>query len=68
MHPETGEIINKDRLILTGLSKARFILKEGNSLGDVYTQSDLLRNNNGHGMIDDVGAITVTYIKLMLSY
>lgn len=59
VHPETGEIINKDRLVLTGLGKARFILKEGGSLGDLYTQSDLLRDNNGRVMIDDAGGITV---------
>lgn len=41
IHPETGEPINKDRLDVGGLGKARFILKTGGSLGDLYTQSDL---------------------------
>lgn len=59
VHPETGEIINKDRLVLTGLGKARFILKEGGSLGDLYTQSDLKRDNNGRVMIDADGGVTV---------
>ena len=48
VHPETGELINKDRLDVGGLGKARFILKEGGTLGDLYTQSDLKRN----GMVD----------------
>ena len=39
VHPETGELINKDRLDVGGLGKARFILKEGGTLGDLYTQS-----------------------------
>lgn len=59
IHPETGEVINKDRLVLAGLGKARFILKEGGSLGDLYTQSDLLRDQNGHVMVDANGGITV---------
>ena len=37
VHPETGELINKDRLDVGGLGKARFILKEGGTLGDLYT-------------------------------
>ena len=32
VHPETGELINKDRLDVGGLGKARFILKEGGTL------------------------------------
>ena len=32
IHPETGEPINKDRLDVGGLGKARFILKTGGSL------------------------------------
>ena len=39
VHPETGELINKDRLDVGGLGKAHFILKEGGTLGDLYTQS-----------------------------
>lgn len=57
VHPETGEIINKDRLDVGGLGKARFILKEGGTLGDLYTQSDLKRDNNGMIEIDPSGAL-----------
>lgn len=59
VHPETGEIINKDRLDIGGLGKARFILKEGGTLGDLYTQSDLKRDNNGRVQIDATGGLTV---------
>lgn len=57
IHPETSELINKDRLDVGGLGKARFILKEGGTLGDLYTQSDLKRDNNGMIEIDPTGAL-----------
>ncbi len=47
VHPETGAVINKNRLDVGGLSQARFILKEGGTLGDLYSLSDLLRDDNG---------------------
>ena len=55
VHPETGELINKDRLDVGGLGKARFILKEGGTLGDLYTQSDLKRDDNRMVDIDPIG-------------
>ena len=56
-HPETGELINKDRLEVGGLGKAKFILKTGGTLGDLYTQSDLKRDENGMVEIDPSGAL-----------
>ena len=60
IHPETGEPINKDRLDVGGLGKARFILKTGGSLGDLYTQSDLKRDDNGMVEISPAGALVTT--------
>lgn len=57
IHPETGEPINKDRLDVGGLGKARFILKTGGSLGDLYTQADLKRDDNGMVEISPAGAL-----------
>lgn len=57
VHPETGELINKDRLDVGGLGKARFILKTGGSLGDLYTQSDLKRDDNGMVEISSAGSL-----------
>lgn len=57
IHPETGEHINKDRLDVGGLGKARFILKTGGSLGDLYTQADLKRDDNGMVEISPAGAL-----------
>ena len=59
VHPETGELINKDRLDVGGLGKARFILKEGGTLGDLYTQSDLKRDDNGMVDIDPTGIVAI---------
>lgn len=57
IHPETGEPINKDRLDVGGFGKARFILKTGGSLGDLYSQADLKRDDNGMVEISPSGAL-----------
>ncbi len=52
VHPETGEIVNKDRLELKGLGYTKFILKEGGALGDLYTNADFIRDDKGYIQID----------------
>lgn len=54
-HPQTGQIIDKDRLDIKGLGKAKFILKEGGSIGDLYSNSDFKRDVNGRIEVDDAG-------------
>lgn len=54
-HPETGELISKDRLDIKGLGKAKFILKEGGSIGDLYTNSDFKTDVNGKIEVDPSG-------------
>ncbi len=54
-HPETGELITMDRLDVGGLSNARFILKPGGTLGDLYSVVDVERDGNGNVYIDDEG-------------
>ena len=58
IHPETGLPITQNRLDVGGLGKARFILKKGGTLGDLYTQSDLKRDNSGMVEIDPSGTLT----------
>lgn len=58
IHPETGLPITQNRLDVGGLGRARFILKKGGTLGDLYTQSDLKRDNSGMVEIDPSGALT----------
>lgn len=59
INPVTGEEITKDRMDVGGLSKTRFILKVGGSLGDLYSQSDLLRDSNNKIYVNADGNVTV---------
>ena len=57
--PETGKVYSKDRLEIKGLGRAKYILKEGGSMGDLYTTSDLRRNADGDIEIDDAGNVAI---------
>lgn len=57
VHPETGAIINKDRLDMGGLGNAKFILKEGGTLGDLYSTVDIRRDSEGKIYVDPNGAV-----------
>ena len=57
VHPETGKIINKDRLDVGGLGSAHFILKEGGSLGDLYSLVDIMRDSQGKIYVDGQGKV-----------
>lgn len=57
INPVTGQEITKDRMDVGGLSNARFILKEGGSLGDLYSRKDLQRDSNGKIYIDEKGNV-----------
>ncbi|KAB6250081.1 TonB-dependent receptor [Bacteroides xylanisolvens] len=59
INPVTGEEITKDRMDVGGLSKARFILKVGGSLGDLYSQSDLLLDSNNKIYVNADGNVAV---------
>lgn len=59
INPVTGEEITKDRMDVGGLSKARFILKVGGYLGDLYSQSDLLRDSNNKIYVNADGNVAV---------
>lgn len=58
-HPETGQWITKDRLKIKGLGKANYILKPGGTLGDLYSNSDLKRDDSGAVIVDDTGNVSV---------
>ena len=55
INPVTGEEITKDRMDVGGLSKARFILKVGGSLGDLYS----LRDSNNKIYVNADGNVAV---------
>jgi TonB-linked SusC/RagA family outer membrane protein len=58
-HPETGELITKERLDIGGFGQARFILKKGGSLGDLYSLADLQRDDNQNIYVDNNGNVSV---------
>jgi len=57
VHPVTGAIINKDRLDVGGLGSAHFILKEGGTLGDLYSLTDVQRDSEGKIYVDASGKV-----------
>ena len=58
-NPLSGEVISKDRLEINKLGQVRFLLKEGGSMGDIYSNSDLRRDDKGRIEIDEAGNVYV---------
>lgn len=58
VHPETGAIISLKELDMGGHGSAKFILRPGGTLGDLYTNSDLVRDVNGDPYVDAAGRIS----------
>ena len=70
-NPVTGEPLNISAMEMGGLGNAVFILKEGGSLGDLYSRSDFVRDSNGKIYVDANGSVATDrktdideYIKL----
>lgn len=59
VNPVTGEPLNIDKLNIKGLGKAKYVLKQGGTLGDLYTSSDLKRDSNGYIEVDSNGNFVV---------
>ena len=56
----TGEPLDLDQLDIKALGKSKFILKQGGTLGDLYTTSDVQTNDRGYIEIDENGDIAIT--------
>ncbi len=63
VNPQTGESLNLSLLNMGGLGDARFLLKEGGSMGDLYSLVDLKRDSNNNILIDYDGSIKRETIK-----
>ena len=61
VHPETGQVISKERLDIGGLGQARFILKKGGTLGDLYSNADIQRDSEGNVLINQDGTVVANY-------
>ena len=68
VNPETGEHFSVDQLDMGGLADARFILREGGTLGDFYSRIDLKRDSNGAVYINEKGEIASASLTDVNSY
>ena len=59
VNPLTGEPLNLDKLDIKGLGRAKYVLKKGGTLGDLYTTSAIKRNDKGYIELDDSGQISI---------
>lgn len=70
INPITREKFSISSLNMGGLGSTRFILKEGGSMGDIYSLMDLKRDANGAVYIDENNSVVTesleanNYIKL----
>ena len=67
-NPEANEYISVDQLDMNGLGQAHFILKEGGTLGDLYSLIDLKYDDNGRYYINEEGTIPTETIKNSSEY
>ena len=59
VNPVTGEALDLDKLDIKGLGRAKYVLKKGGTLGDLYTTSDIKFNEKGYIVLDDSGQISI---------
>lgn len=58
-NPITGEALNLPKLDIKALGKAKYVLKQGGSLGDLYTTSAIMGSDKGFIEVDENGNITI---------
>lgn len=68
INPATGESFSISTLNMGGLGSARFLLKEGGSMGDIYSNRDLKRDANGNIYVDATGQIATETISNVDDY
>ena len=68
INPVTGEALNITSLDMGGLGNALFILKEGGTLGDLYSRQDFQRDSEGAIYEDNTGNVTTQSISNIDDY
>lgn len=63
INPVTGERFSLSTLNMGGLGDARFLLKEGGSMGDLYSLRDMKRDANGKIYVDQNGMVATEAIQ-----
>lgn len=56
-NPITGDPYPDDKLVLKALGDTKFIMKKGGTLGDLYSLTDLARDDNGNIYVDADGKV-----------
>ena len=64
----TGEKFSVDLLDMKGLGQAHFLLKEGGTLGDLYSLSDFMYDSNNKIFVNTDGKVGVKSIKDVNEY
>ena len=67
-NPVTGEPLNISAMNMKGLGNAVFILKEGGTLGDLYSRQDFVRDSNGQIYVDANGNVATETKKNIDDY
>lgn len=67
-NPVTGEPLNISAMNMKGLGNAVFILKEGGTLGDLYSCQDFVRDSNGQIYVDANGNVATEIKKNIDDY
>lgn len=62
LNAATGEYFSVDLLDMNGLGRAHFLLKEGGTLGDLYSLVDYNYDSNGMVIINEDGTTTTNVI------
>lgn len=63
INPVTGERFSLNTLNMGGLGEARFLLREGGSMGDLYSLIDLKRDSDGNVFIAPDGQVSTETIQ-----
>lgn len=57
INPVTGESFSISTLNMGGLGSARFLLREGGTMGDIYSNIDMMRDADGNIYVDQNGQV-----------
>lgn len=68
INPATGESFSIETLNMGGLGETHFLLREGGTMGDLYSLIDLKHDSNGKIMVDQNGNVSTESIKNSTNY
>lgn len=68
LNAATGERFSVEILDMNGLGLAHFLLKEGGTLGDLYSLADYRYDSNGRIIVNEDGSITPSIISSSKNY